>query len=569
MSLVTPGNSPTTGQSFCSIIIPVFNGLDYTRRCISALIEQPCDTPFELIVVDNGSTDGVEVWLETIKDQITLIQPRQNIGFARANNLAAKSAKGEFLLLLNNDTLPIAGWLDRMVETMRSDDRIGIVGAKLLFPQTRLIQHAGVAIEPPLAVMHVYENFPEDHPAASRRRDFQAVTAACMLVRTELYTSLSGFDEQFVNGFEDLDFCFRVGEQGFRVVYEPTAVLLHFAGMSSGRHDHEIENGRLIFKRWKDRIQPDVERIVSEDGFEFVQTGDAAIVRPRGINLPEELAVARKKLQEGKIVEAEQLFRRLYHLAPHSHEVIGYLERILMRQGAYDEAWIMGQRLAHFKPEANSLLRLAECALKRGAFDLARRYADGTLEMIEPDDHRIAEALAISGDAAFKAGDLPLAKSTYLKGLAADSHSARCLIGVGAIALTEQNPIEARAHFASAAAHAPHSARAQLGYGLALESLGDTESALKSYRMAVECDSDNSAAMLSAVRLLTALGRVDEAALLSGKYLSRWPDDADAIAAQADVMLAAKDWDGASRAAKKLQNYAPNHPKLAEINARL
>lgn len=566
MALVTHREPfPSSTGASCSVIVPVFNGLDYTRRCITALLEDESAVPFELIVVDNGSTDGVEGWLETVGERLTLVRPAENLGFARANNLAARRARGEFLLLLNNDTIPTPDWLDAMVRTALSDDRIGVVGAKLLYPQTNLIQHAGVAIEPPLAVQHIYEYFPEDHPAVNRRREFQAVTAACMLVRGELYRKLGGFDEQFVNGYEDLDFCFRVREEGYRIVYEPAAVVQHFAGKSAGRKDHEIANGRLLYSRWFGRIAPDIEDIVREDGFIFSRNGENGAILPAGHNLPAELTAARKLLQEGRLLEAERAFRKLYYLAPHSHEALGYLERIYMKMGAWEEAWVMGQRLALFKPDPDSLLRLADSALKRGAFDLAKRYADGVLDMISFDDLRANEALAICGDAQFKLGDLVSAKKSYIQGIASPAPSPRCLVGAGAVALAEARYSEATPHFSAAVEAAPQNARARLGLALALENLGDFSGALKSYRLAVECDPDNGSAILATVRLYSALGRLEEARGTLGRYLVRWPDDVEALAAAVDLALQASRPDEASKAAERLKAYAPEHPKLTHF----
>jgi len=564
MPVITPREPfPVDGRTV-SVIIPVFNGLDYTRRCISALLENHCDASFELVVVDNGSSDGVERWLEEIQDRITLIQPGENLGFARANNLAAQQARGKFFLFLNNDTCPIRGWLDAMIGALVSDDKIGIVGAKLLYPQTRLVQHAGVAIEPPLAVQHVYEFFPSDHPAVMRRREFQAVTAACMLMRSDLFRILEGFEEQFVNGFEDLDLCFRARDLGYKIVYEPSAEIYHYAGMSAGRRDREVENGRLLFARWNGRITPDIEAIVTEDGYEFTREGDSATIRPRSVNLMAELAAARKSLQDGCISAALSKFRRLYYLAPHSYEAISYLERIYIKLGEWDEAWEMGQRLALFKPEAGSLLRLAECALKKGAWDLARRYADGVLDLISSADPNFPDALAIAGDAAFKSGDLTLARKNYTQGLAAEPHSTRCLVGLGASALGEGRYDEARPHFIAATESSPGNPRAKLGLGLALEGLGDREGAAKSYCQALECDPDNFGALLSAARMLTAKGDGRQALRLARDYVKRWPGDPEALALLIELQKSQGDESGMRRSEAQLKVYAPDYPMAAE-----
>ena len=222
----------------CSIIIPVFNGLDYTRNCIEALFTDESNSTFELIVVDNGSSDGTEKYLASLQDRIILLSPGENLGFSKANNLAAHHARGKYLVLLNNDTIPQSGWLDCMVETIEKNPEVGVVGAKLLYPLNRLVQHAGVVFNNEGKPYHLYEGFPEEHPAVNKVREFRAVTGACMLIGAGLFREFGGFNEVFINGFEDLDLCFRIRESGYKVVYEPRSVVLHYAEQTNGRHDH-------------------------------------------------------------------------------------------------------------------------------------------------------------------------------------------------------------------------------------------------------------------------------------------------------------------------------------------
>ena len=129
-----------------SIIIPVYNKLDYTTRCIESLVMNSGETtPYEIILVDNSSTDGTPGYLQSLQGDVTVISNKTNLGFARACNQGARLARGRLLLFLNNDTVPHPGWLDALVQGIEEDEA-DIVGARLLYPNGR-IQHAGVAFD--------------------------------------------------------------------------------------------------------------------------------------------------------------------------------------------------------------------------------------------------------------------------------------------------------------------------------------------------------------------------------------------------------------------------------------
>jgi len=147
---------------------------------------------------------------------------------------------------------------------LQSNLLTSLVGCKLLYPDNT-IQHAGVAFGH-TEVHHIYRNFHPEHPAVNKQREFQAVTAACMLVPRKLFLSLGGFDESFINGFEDLDFCFRARSKGYKVMYTPESVVIHHESKTPGRHDHHAHNARLFASRWLSSVDHDLDKIYAEDG---------------------------------------------------------------------------------------------------------------------------------------------------------------------------------------------------------------------------------------------------------------------------------------------------------------
>jgi len=200
--------------------------------------------------------------------QVRVLRNDSNLGFARACNQGASAALGDFLVFLNNDTIPHEAWLTALLDAAHANPQIAVVGSKLLYPDGR-IQHAGIAFGPPpeeVQPFHIYSGERGDALHVNRQREFQAVTAACMLVRREVFFELGGFDEAFVNSYEDVDFCLRVRERGYRIVYAPGSVVTHYESKTPGRHLHDDENFRLLNGRWAGRIVPDYLLHFEADG---------------------------------------------------------------------------------------------------------------------------------------------------------------------------------------------------------------------------------------------------------------------------------------------------------------
>jgi len=249
-----------------SIIIPVFNNYLYTKSCILSLQRQNTFSKNEIIIIDNNSTDQTSNFLSTLTtfNNFKIIKNHSNLGFAKACNQGSEIAKSEYLIFLNNDTEVTHDWSEGLARCILSDRRIGVVGCKLHYPDNT-VQHAGVAFSQ-VKVHHIYRNFHPTHPAANKHRELQAVTAACALVPREFFLSLGGFDESFINGFEDLDFCFRARSKGYKVMYTPESVVIHHESKTPGRHDHHAHNARLFASRWLSSVDHDLDKIYAEDG---------------------------------------------------------------------------------------------------------------------------------------------------------------------------------------------------------------------------------------------------------------------------------------------------------------
>ena len=270
---VQHSSNPSCGYE-CSIIIPVFNKVELTQQCLLNLAQVTQGVNYEVIVVDNASTDGTQDFLRGLEGDVQIIRNEENFGFAKACNQGAGVARSQYLVFLNNDTIPKTGWLQALVKEVETHPDVAVVGSKLLFPDGK-IQHAGVVFSRDIFTpYHVYARFPNHSSSVNRRREFKAVTAACMLVRRESFESVDGFDEGYKNGFEDIDFCLKIGLEGRKIIYQPASELIHLESQTEGRHNYNDCNVKRFLNRWKHLWLEDEDMKVFEDGYIIRTTYD-------------------------------------------------------------------------------------------------------------------------------------------------------------------------------------------------------------------------------------------------------------------------------------------------------
>jgi GT2 family glycosyltransferase/Flp pilus assembly protein TadD len=249
-----------------SIIIPVFNKVELTVQCLTARAEATRDVSYEVIVVDNASSDETPTFLAGLAGDVVVLRNEVNLGFARACNQGARAAQGRYLVFLNNDTIPLAGWLSALVEEAEQHPEVVMVGSKLLYEDGTL-QHAGVVFaRETRQPYHPYRMMPADTPGANHRRELQAVTAACVLIPTHVFHDAGCFDEGFRNGWEDLDFCLRLRSRGGVIVYQPRSVLFHLESQTPGRMARDGANRKRFFEKWKGHLLADEDAFFFEDG---------------------------------------------------------------------------------------------------------------------------------------------------------------------------------------------------------------------------------------------------------------------------------------------------------------
>jgi GT2 family glycosyltransferase len=255
-----------------SFIIPLYNGLPLTQAMLASLrATLPAGLPHEIILVDDGSTDGTREWLAGL-DQPRVSQSNpssssacrvllneRNRGFAVTCNRGATSATGEFLFFLNNDLVLLPGWLEPMLAALERLPRPGLVGNVQLQHATGNVDHAGIGFDPKGKPVHL------THRGWSAWRRCDAVTGACFAIRRALWSQLGGFDEGYMNGGEDVDLAFRAQEAGCTNGVALRSVVRHHVSASLGRKLRDEQNTRRLFRRWRVQIADRITRHCARD----------------------------------------------------------------------------------------------------------------------------------------------------------------------------------------------------------------------------------------------------------------------------------------------------------------
>lgn len=263
-----------------SVVIPVWNKWSLTKDCLASLAQ--CvrtggdGEDLEVLVVDNGSSDATSEACAPTGQRLfgarfRYLRLPQNRNFAGACNVGAQEAQGKRLFFLNNDTLSQPGWRAPLEKALDADPRLAGVGPLLLYPQVHgfsdRVQHLGVCFGPDMHVSHLHEFLPATHPLCARPRRMQVITAAALCMERALFLRCGGFDEAFVNGFEDVDLCARLHAEQLYFGVEPASRIYHLCGQTPGRADHDAANSAYLNAKGAPSLTPDRHLLLAEDGY--------------------------------------------------------------------------------------------------------------------------------------------------------------------------------------------------------------------------------------------------------------------------------------------------------------
>ncbi|MEP6907851.1 MAG: glycosyltransferase [Pseudoxanthomonas sp.] len=263
----SPFTVPSSDTPRVSILIPVYNQALHTLACLRALAEHPPRAACEIRVIDDGSSDQTEDWMSQLTG-LHFHRRAQNGGFIAACNDGAERARGQFLVFLNNDTLPQPGWLDALLDTFDQHSDAGLVGAQLLYPDGRLQEAGGVVFSDGSAWNYGRFESPQD-PRYASLRDADYCSGAALAIPRALFESLGGFDTRYSPAYyEDTDLAFAVRAAGKRVLYQPASRVVHLEGITSGTDTrtgpkaYQVRNRATFARKWHEVLathpEPDV-----------------------------------------------------------------------------------------------------------------------------------------------------------------------------------------------------------------------------------------------------------------------------------------------------------------------
>ncbi len=251
---------PRHDKPLVSIVIPVFNNVALTARCLNAVLRELDSLACEIIVVDDGSTDETSAYLNSCSG-IRVLRHTENRGFVESANAGATAARGRFIHFLNNDTIVTPRWLAPLLRTFDFQDCVGAVGSQLRAPDGT-ISEAGAVIWRDGSGSNYGRGRKASDPRVSFPRDVDYCSGASMMIRADVFRELGGFSTHYQPAYyEDADLCFRARAAGYRVVYQPDSVVMHFEGATCGTNPefgvkrYQSINRTRFAERWKDELR--------------------------------------------------------------------------------------------------------------------------------------------------------------------------------------------------------------------------------------------------------------------------------------------------------------------------
>ncbi len=251
---------PRNDKPLVSIIIPVYNQFQYTYYCLKSILKNSYDVSYEIIIADDVS-DDLTVNIYEVAENITVVRNEENLRFLKNCNNAAKKAKGKYILFLNNDTQVMDDWLQPLIDLIESSDDIGMVGSKLIYPDGKLQEAGGIVWGDGHAWNYGHDQNPQ-MPEFNYVKEVDYISGAALMIRADLWNEIGGFDEYFAPAYcEDSDLAFEVRKHGYKLMYQPLSVVVHFEGKSNGTDTttglkaYQVENSKKLAEKWADEFK--------------------------------------------------------------------------------------------------------------------------------------------------------------------------------------------------------------------------------------------------------------------------------------------------------------------------
>lgn len=450
-----------------SIIIPVYGQTDMTLRCLEALAASRESSSLlhgasrgenqavpEVLLINNGAQDfpaeGKRLarhLAEYFGSAGRMFSPPRNLNFAGACNLGAREAQGRYICFLNNDTLPAPSWLPPLLNALEQDDSLLMASPLLLYPPRGLpddarvspqwrrdgeIQHIGVTLRPDMRVRHLYEYWPADHPVTRRARRFDIVTAASLVMRRADFLEAGAFDEEFRNGFEDVELCSRLvrhtlerGKERRRAAFVPESVVWHFCGSTPGRKTHEEHNRHILaVRKASSCMVPDEHLHLLEDGYELRLT--PWLTWQPALSLRQEALLDRELKKQPSPAEVAALLREYPLWLKGRLWLVSHAENPRL-------ALELAMRALHFDTSPAPLEHIFRLAGELGLAELRRSAADSLRAALLPPRERNERLLRLRAELRGRCPELAdqpdIVRADEARFLAREEAPLRALLG--------------------------------------------------------------------------------------------------------------------------------------------
>jgi len=244
-----------------SIIIVSWNVKDYLKACLESILGTVNSIEFEIFIVDNNSNDGTVEFVKERFPQVNIIANKDNLGFAKANNQAITKSHGEYVLLLNPDTIVFEGAIKKMIDRIGQDQNIGVLGPKIITGDGRTISYCGgrkfpsvMSIVFGITTLDRYSRFFDSHSMKywdhADSREVDAISGSCMLIRRKTIQGVGMLDESFFMYAEDIDWCYRIKKSGWDIYYYAAAEIMHYGEKSACQKFTEVDNALESLKTY-------------------------------------------------------------------------------------------------------------------------------------------------------------------------------------------------------------------------------------------------------------------------------------------------------------------------------
>ncbi len=446
---------PEGDQRLISITILIHNQLEYTKKCLESIFRYT-DLPYELLIVDNGSTDGtmkflndlgegrvtvggwrirvgedgelVGSWLKNEKgkkkkklqtqktscQRFKVIRNEKNLGFAAGNNQGMAEARGEYIVLMNNDVVVTTGWLNRMIAVAERNPKIGIVGPMSNYVSgPQWVSQVGYDTATLTGLNQFAQDYSRRH--LGQAKPFWRVVGFCMLIKRAVVEKIGGLDSRYgLGNFEDDDFSLRARLAGFESWIAEDCFVHHFgsrtfAGSGIDYSESLKRNWEIFKKKWG--IPSEIEYGAPFDLSEILSQGFDP-VRHYCPLTPEEYSLSRGEelFQAGDVEGAKLIFNRLLQENPDEVDLLNNLGVIAYQEGEFDQAITYFNRALTLNPDhLDALENLGHCMVAKGAYREAVQYFERALEL-KPGDLSLLNSL---GNCLIQTGDFLRAEDVY------------------------------------------------------------------------------------------------------------------------------------------------------------